>query len=57
MSMLEFSHLARELWVVWLLAIFGAIVFYAYRKRNKDYFADCAQIPFRRDSEEMNDHG
>lgn len=57
MTMHELSSLARELWVVWLLIIFGVIVFYAYRKRNKDYFADCAQIPFRHDAEEMNDHG
>lgn len=57
MSMLDFSHMARELWVVWLLIIFGAIVFHAYRKRNRDHFSDCAQIPFREDAEEMNHHG
>ena len=57
MSMHELSVAARELWVVWLLIIFGAIVFHAYRKRNKDHFADCAQIPFREDAEEMNNHG
>ncbi|WP_374307574.1 cbb3-type cytochrome oxidase subunit 3 [Dongia sp.] len=57
MSMHELSTAARELWVVWLLIIFGAIVFHAYRKRNKDHFADCAQIPFREDAEEMNNHG
>lgn len=55
MSMHDLSGLARELWVVWLLIIFGAICFHAYRKRNKDYFSDCAQIPFR--EEEMNNHG
>ena len=57
MSMLDFSHMARELWVVWLLMILGAIVFHAYRKRNKDHFSDCAQIPFREDAEETNHHG
>ncbi|MBI2254658.1 MAG: cbb3-type cytochrome c oxidase subunit 3 [Proteobacteria bacterium] len=51
------SSLARELWVVWLLIIFGAIVFHAYRKRNKEHFADCAQIPFREDTQETTHHG
>ncbi|WP_374650885.1 cbb3-type cytochrome oxidase subunit 3 [Dongia sp.] len=55
MSMHDLSLLARDLWVVWLLIVFCAIVFHAYRKRNKDHFGDCAQIPFR--EEEMNNHG
>ena len=55
MSMNDISTLARELWVVWLLIIFGAIVFHAYRRRNKAHFNACAQIPFR--EEEMNNHG
>jgi|JI91814BRNA_FD_contig_31_1717125_length_592_multi_3_in_0_out_0_1 cytochrome c oxidase cbb3-type subunit 4 len=57
MSLLDLSQMARELWVVWLLIIFAAIVFHAYRGRNKNHFNDCAQIPFREDAEEMNNHG
>jgi len=57
MDMQFLSSLARELWVVWLLIIFGAIVFHAYRKRNKDHFADCAQIPFREETQETAHHG
>jgi len=56
-SISELSALARELWVLWLMMIFAGIVFYAYRRRNKDYFNACAQIPFRADGEEMKDHG
>lgn len=57
MSIFELSALARELWVVWLMLIFVGIVFYAYRRSNKDHFNACAQIPLRADAEETRDHG
>ncbi len=55
MNLHDLSAMAREFWVVWLLVVFAGIVFHAYRKRNKQYFSECAQIPFR--EEEMNNHG
>ena len=57
MDMHLLASLARELWVVWLLIIFSAIIFHAYRKRNKDHFADCAQIPFREETQEQPKNG
>jgi cbb3-type cytochrome oxidase subunit 3 len=34
-----------------MVALFLAAFFYALRPRNKRLFEDCAQIPFRTDSE------
>jgi len=57
MSWQELSHLAREFWVVWLFILVGAIAFHVFRPRNKARFEDCAQIPFRGDGEEQDNHG
>lgn len=46
MSILE---LARSLWVVWLMAVFLAIVFWAMRPKNKKRFEDDAMIIFKND--------
>lgn len=54
MDWLDLSHMARPLWIVWMVALFLAAFFYALRPRNKQLFEDCAQIPFRTDSEAEN---
>ena len=53
----DWSSLAREYWVVWLLILVGIIVFHAFRPRNRAHYEDCAQIPFRDDGEEQEKHG
>ena len=50
MDWLNLSHMARPLWIVWMVVLFAAVLFYALRPRNKRTFEDCAQIPFRSDS-------
>lgn len=54
MSILE---VARSLWVVWLMGIFVAIVFWAYRPKNKKRFEDDANIIFRNDKNGGQAHG
>lgn len=56
MSWLEIAEIARSLWTVWLVLLFVAIGFYAFRPRNKRRFEDCAQIPFRAELEERPGH-
>jgi len=51
MTMLELSDLARHFWVAWLMLVFVAIGFYAFRPKNRRHFEDCANIPFKTDSE------
>lgn len=52
----EIAGLAHSAWTVWMLLLFAAIGFYAFRPRNKSHFEDCAQIPFRAEPEERQDH-
>jgi cbb3-type cytochrome oxidase subunit 3 len=54
MDWLSLSHLARPLWIVWMVLLFLCAFFYAVRPRNKRLFDDCARIPFRADSESEN---
>jgi cytochrome c oxidase cbb3-type subunit 4 len=39
----------REFWVVWLMLLLGAIVFWAYRPKNKKRFEEDARIPLKDD--------
>ena len=50
MSWHEISDLARQMWVAWLMLIFLAIAFYAFRPKNKRHFEDCSKIPFKPDA-------
>jgi cytochrome c oxidase cbb3-type subunit 4 len=54
MTWLAFSDLARHFWVAWLMVVFVAISFYAFRPKNRRYFEDCAKIPFTTDSDEWD---
>lgn len=38
-------------WVLWAIALFAGIVFWALRPKNKERFEDDGMIPFR---DEMN---
>ena len=37
----------RSLWVVWLFVLFIAVVWWAYRPKNKRRFEEDASIPFK----------
>lgn len=49
MDMTTLSEVARSLWVVWLMIVFGAIVFWALRPKNKKRFEEDANIIFKND--------
>jgi len=51
---LNLSHLARPLWIIWMVVLFLGVAFYALRPRNKRHFEDCSRIPFRTDSEDQS---
>jgi cytochrome c oxidase cbb3-type subunit 4 len=52
MSWVEIHQYASQLWVAWLSLIFVGIFFYAFRPKNRRHFEDCAQIPFKTDSDD-----
>jgi cytochrome c oxidase cbb3-type subunit 4 len=37
----------RGLWGVWLIILFGFVVWWAYRPKNKKRFEQDAKIPFK----------
>jgi cytochrome c oxidase cbb3-type subunit 4 len=49
MDLTALVEVARSLWVVWLMAVFGGIVFWAMRPKNKKRFEDDAMIIFKHD--------
>ncbi len=57
MEMTGIVELARSLWVVWLLVLFGAVVFWAFRPKNRTRFEEDARIPFRDNDQGGGDHG
>jgi cytochrome c oxidase cbb3-type subunit 4 len=38
---------ARSLWVLWLIILFSAVVFWTFRPKNRKRFENDAQIPFK----------
>jgi cytochrome c oxidase cbb3-type subunit 4 len=52
MTWIEIAQIARQVWVAWLMLIFLAIAFYAFRPKNRVHFRECAQIPFTTDPDE-----
>jgi cbb3-type cytochrome oxidase subunit 3 len=56
MSWADLSHWARQLWVLWLVVLLGAVFFHAWRPKNRRHFEDCARIPLRGDDEELANH-
>jgi len=57
MDMTALVELARSLWVVWLMAVFLGIVFWAYRPKNKERFEEDAKIIFKNDKNGGPAHG
>jgi len=48
----EIAQVARSIWVLWLILVFVAIAFYAFRPKNREHFRECARIPFTTDLDE-----
>ncbi len=58
MDLANIMELVRSLWVVWLALLFGGIVFWAFRPKNKKRFEDDAMIIFKKNGENGgNAHG
>jgi Cbb3-type cytochrome oxidase, subunit 3 len=43
---------ARSLWVVWLMLLFVAVLWWAYRPKNRKRFEEDAMIPLKDDNGE-----
>ena len=51
MDLATITEIARSLWVVWLMVLFGGIVFWAYRPKNKKRFEEDGNIIFKNDDQ------
>lgn len=47
--MAEFAEFLRSIWVLWMMAIFLAICFWAYRPRNRRRFESLGRIPLEQE--------
>ncbi len=52
--MTELLEIMRASWLIWLIILFVAVLWWAYRPRNKRKWEDAAQIPLR-DEEPQGD--
>ena len=51
MDLMSIWEIARSLWVVWLMVLFVAIAFWAFRPKNKKRFENDAMIIFKNHDE------
>ena len=49
MTLTDIYETAQSLWLVWLIILFGLVVWWAYRPKNRKRFEEDARIPFRDD--------
>ncbi|MCW8835328.1 MAG: cbb3-type cytochrome c oxidase subunit 3 [Rhodospirillales bacterium] len=49
MDLVAISDAIRPYWVVWLMILFGVVLFWAFRPKNKRRFEEDAQIPLKDD--------
>ncbi len=47
MTLQDISEFLRSLWGLWLMIVFLAIAFYAFRPGNKDKLEKYGEIPLR----------
>lgn len=52
MSWSDVYEFLRSFWVVWLMVLFVAIVFWAYRPKRKSTMEEHGRIPLDDDNEE-----
>lgn len=45
------SDFLRQFWGLWLMLLFLAVVWWAFRPRNRERFREDAMIPFRDDED------
>lgn len=57
MDLNELVAWARQAWVVWLAILFVAVVFWAFRPKNKATFEDHGSIPLRDEENGGQRHG
>lgn len=50
------ADFARQAWVVWLMIVFLAIVFWAFRPKNAKRFEEDANIIFKDDHKDTEAH-
>lgn len=50
MDLASIVEWARSLWIVWLMLLFVAVVWWAYRPKNRARFEEDAKIPFKDDN-------
>ena len=46
------SDTSRSAWVVWLMVLFGGILFWAFRAKNKNRSETDGKLPFADDEDE-----
>jgi len=51
------SDTLRDFWGLWLMLLFLAVVWWAFRPKNKDRFQEDAMIPFRDDEDDAGGKG
>lgn len=51
------SDTLRDFWGLWLMLLFLAVVWWAFRPKNKDRFREDAMIPFRDDEDDAGGKG
>jgi cytochrome c oxidase cbb3-type subunit 4 len=52
MDLMTITEVARSAWVVWLVLLFLAVLYWAFRPSNKKRFEEDAMIIFRNDNGE-----
>ncbi len=50
MDLADVFHWARQLWILWLMLLFAAVLWWAYRPKNRKRFEEDARIPFKDDN-------
>lgn len=49
-NLINFHHMLHSAWIVWVSLLFVAIVFWAFRPKNKKRFDDDAMIIFKNEN-------
>ncbi|MDP7242720.1 MAG: cbb3-type cytochrome c oxidase subunit 3 [Rhodospirillales bacterium] len=51
MGLQSLSETARTAWVIWLMVLFGGILFWAFRSKNKNRPQNDGKLPFADDQD------
>lgn len=50
MDWASLQEFARSFWVIWLMLLFGLVIWWAYRPKNRKRFEEDGKIPFKDDN-------